>query len=230
MLTFFTRTPVAEPYGIRTTLELLLLTVTLIAGVGSALAQPAVPASAPKTPSTVLAAAVSGPSWSELSPSQQKILQPLASIWATLEPARKRKWIAMALTYPQQAPAEQEKLQARMADWAALSPRERAVARLNFAETKKLPAAANRAANWDAYQALTPEDKQKFAEKAASAPKGAALSPKQSSPEKVTPVPVTRHTPAEQRAAAIAATPTINRKTLLPQAPQPVKPASASAS
>lgn len=229
MLIFFTRTHAPQQFGVRTTLGLLLFALMLVAEIGSALAQASVPTSAPKAPSTVLATAVSGPSWSELSASQQKILQPLASIWASLEPARKRKWIAMALTYPQKAPAEQEKLQARMADWAALSPRERAVARLNFAETKKLPAAANRAANWDVYQALPPEDKQKFAEKAVSAPKGAALSPKQSSPDKVTPVPVTRHTPAEQRAAASAATPTINRKTLLPQAPQPVKSVSAPA-
>ena len=206
-----------------------LVVVVLATGADAALAQPAATTSAPKAPKPALVAQVSGPLWSELSPAQRKILAPLAPSWESLEPARKRKWIAMAQTYPQKSPEEQEKLQARMADWAALSPRERAVARLNFAETKKLPAAANRAANWDAYQALPPEDKQKFADKAASAPKSAALSPKQTSPDKVTPVPVTRHTPAEQRAAASTVTPTINHKTLLPQAAKPSKAVSAPA-
>ena len=168
-----------------------------------------------------------GPAWSELSADQQKILAPLSPSWDTLESARKRKWIALAQTYPQLAPAEQAKLQGRMAEWAALSPRERALARLNYSETKRVPA-SDRAANWDAYQALPDEDKQKLAAQAASTPKGAALAPKHSTQDKVTPVPVTRRTPAEERASVGATAPTIDRKTLLPQAAKPVKAAASS--
>jgi len=169
----------------------------------------------------------SGPLWSELSANQQKVLAPLAQGWESLEPARKRKWMAVAQTYPQMAPAEQAKLQGRMAEWAALSPRERAVARLNFSESKKLPA-SDRAANWDAYKALPPEDRQKFVAQAASAPKSAALAPKRSTLEKVTPVPVTRRTPATDREQARVVAPSLDRKTLLPQAPKPAKAAASS--
>ncbi len=169
----------------------------------------------------------SGPVWSELSANQQKVLAPLAASWESLEPARKRKWMSVAQTYPQLAPAEQAKLQGRMAEWAALSPRERAVARLNYSESKKLPA-SDRAANWDAYKALPPEDRQKFAAKAASAPKSAALAPKRSTVDKVTPVPVTRRTPTDERATANAVAPSIDRKTLLPQTAKPFKAAASS--
>ncbi len=168
-----------------------------------------------------------GPAWSDLSANQQQILTPLAPSWNALDPARKQKWIAVARTYPQLAPAEQAKLQGRMVEWAALSPRERAVARLNYSETKMVPA-SDRAANWDAYKVLPAEDKQKLAAQAASAPKGAALAPKHSTQDKITPVPVTRRTPAEERASVTATAPTIDRKTLLPQAAKPTKAAASS--
>lgn len=169
----------------------------------------------------------SGPVWSELSRSQQKVLAPLAPDWESLEPVRKRKWMAVAQTYPQMAPAEQAKLQARMTEWAALSPRQRTLARLNFSESKKLPT-SDRAADWDAYKALPPEDRQKFVEKAASAPKSAALAPKRSTLDKVTQVPVTRHTPTTELGNSSAMVPTLNRKTLLPQTPKPAKAAASS--
>ncbi|OYT93006.1 MAG: hypothetical protein CFE43_05720 [Burkholderiales bacterium PBB3] len=185
-------------------------------------AQPA----APVAPSSAAVPAVSsGPRWSELTPAQQMTLKPLAPTWESLEPARKRKWLSLATTYPRLTAVEQEKMQSRMAEWAALSPRERAVARLNFAETKKVPP-ADRAANWDAYQALSPEDRQKLAAKARPAPVGAAIAPKQSTPDKVTPVPVTRHTSANDKPKGSVVSPSIDRKTLLPQAPKTVKAAS----
>ena len=120
-------------------------------------------------------------------------------------------------------------MQSRMVEWAALSPRERAVARLNFAETKKVPS-TDRAANWDAYQALPAEDRQKLAAKATTPPPGAAIAPKQSNTSKVTPVPVTRHTPSAQAGSGNVVAPVIDRKTLLPQAPKPAKAASSPAS
>lgn len=175
----------------------------------------------------LLPVVASGPKWKELTPNQQTALAPLAASWESLEPARKRKWLSVAQTYPQLAPAEQAKLQGRMAEWAALSPRERAVARFNFAESKKLPA-SDRAANWDAYKALPPEDRQKFVAQAASAPKSAALAPKRPGVDKVTPVPVTRRTSTTDRERAEAVAPSLDRKTLLPQAPKPVKAAASS--
>lgn len=196
----------------------LLCTYAMAASTYSVQSQVITPA-APVT--NTVTSSLSGPRWSDLSPGQQVILNPLAPTWESLDPARKRKWLAVATSYPRLSPVEQENIQSRMAEWAALSPRERAVARLNFAETKKLPP-SERAANWDAYQSLSPEDRQKLADKARPAPVGAAVAPKQSTAEKVTPVPVTRHTPAIDKNNGIVP-PSIDRKTLLPQAPKPVK-------
>jgi hypothetical protein len=65
----------------------------------------------------------------------------------------------------------------RMRDWVALSPQERAQARLNFAKTAEVArelSAAEKLAKWQAYQALSPEQKQKLAEQAKGRSQGAA--------------------------------------------------------
>lgn len=181
------------------------------------------------TPAPQHQAALSGPAWGELTPNQRKVLAPLAPGWESIEPVRKLKWLSVAQTYPKLPPEEQAKLQGRMAEWAALSPRQRTLARLNFAESKKVPA-SDRAADWDAYKALPPEDRQKFAAKAAVRQKGAALAPKQSSQDKVTPVPVTRRTPKAEHKNPDQIAPAINKKTLLPQVQKPPKAAASSPS
>lgn len=163
--------------------------------------------------------AAAGPQWKELSPAQKQILQPLATSWNTLGVIQRGKWIAIAQTYPSMAPAEQEKLNGRMAEWAALKPRDRERARLNFAETKKIPP-AERAADWEAYQALSPEEKQKLAARAPKKPVGTAIAVKPVPSEKLAKVPVTRHTPP-QGPAASDGKPTVDRNTLLPRLPRP---------
>ncbi len=179
---------------------------------------PAATAAPAKTPEPQKLADLpsAGPLWTELSASQQATLKPLAASWNSLDAPRKRKWIAMSRTYAQLSPDEQEKIQSRMVDWAALSQRERAVARLNYAETKKLQP-TDRAADWEAYQALSPEEKKKLAAKGSAAtPGGAALSPKPSSMDKLTPVPRTRHTLPDRSGGTNTVTPKIDNKTLLP--------------
>lgn len=153
--------------------------------------------------------------WSDLSALQRQSLQPLATTWDTLSDGHKRKWIAVAQNYANLGPAEQTKMHSRMAEWAALKPRDREIARLNFAEAKKLEP-AKRAANWEAYQALSPEEKQKLASKAAGKPAGAAVSTKPlATASKLTPVPITRHTPEEER-SKITAQQQVDPNTLLP--------------
>lgn len=169
-------------------------------------------------------AAAPGPQWNELSAAQQKILQPLAGTWNSLPAEHKGKWIALSQKYPSIAPAEQEKLQSRMAEWAALKPRERERARLNFAETKKL-SPTERSADWEAYQALSPEEKQKLAAQVAPRPAGAAVAIKPVAPDKLTVVPLTRRTP-EQGGSTNPSKPTLDRHTLLPKAPRPAPSAS----
>ncbi len=166
-----------------------------------------------------------GPQWNDLSPGQQKILAPLAAKWNDLPAERKSKWMALAQRYPTLAPADQEKLQSRMSEWASLKPRDRERARLNYAETKKL-SPSERNADWEAYQALSPEEKQRLAAKAAAKPTGAAVAVKPVTENQLTPVPMTRRN-TERNAAPIAAKPILDRNTLLPLAPRanPDRPA-----
>jgi len=173
-------------------------------------------------PATALPALDAKPLWRDLTEAQKTSLKPLAATWDALDAPRKRKWLSMAKSYVNLSPAEQAKLQSRMAEWAALSPQDRTLARLNFAETKKV-APSERAANWDAYQALPAEQRQKFVDQAANRPKGAAVAAKPTKDSKITPVPVTRHTPAKVAPAPLIA---IDRKTLLPQAQRPAAAAS----
>jgi hypothetical protein len=102
------------------------------------------------------------PQWNELTATQQQALAPLAVGWPTLSEAQKRKWLAMSVNFERLAPEERAKLHSRMADWVALSPHQRTQARLNFGETKSL-AADDKQAKWEAYQALSPEEKKRLA-------------------------------------------------------------------
>lgn len=138
--------------------------------------------------------------WTSLDASQQKALSPLSKSWDTLSEGQKRKWIAIAKSYPTLPAADQEKMHSRMVEWAALTPKDRELARLNFAQTKDV-AKTDRAATWEAYQALSPEEKQKLASTAAGKPVGAAVAPKPVAKDKLAAVPVTRHTPEDQRNA-----------------------------
>jgi hypothetical protein len=189
---------------------------------------PAASASKPKVPPPISANTVVvslAPLWNQLSVAQQQSLLPLATSWDSLSDGHKRKWIALAKNYPALAPPEQTKLHSRMAEWAALNPRDRELARLNFAETKKIPI-TDRAANWEAYKALSPEERRELAKRAATKPKGAAATIKPVDSGKLTPVPVTRHSNelARQVQASKGA---IDRRTLLPIAIRPLSAASA---
>lgn len=162
----------------------------------------------------------SKPSWQDLTPLQQLSLKPLAANWSTLGEAQKRKWIAMALNYPSLAPTEQAKLHSRMTEWVSLSQRQREQARLNFAKSKQLTP-SQKTATWKAYQALSPEEKQKLAVSAIPKPKGAAAAAKPVSPQKLAVVPVTRQTP-KAASKITASNHVLNHNTLLPQSPSSV--------
>jgi len=155
------------------------------------------------------------PRWGQLSAAEQQSLQPLASIWGSLSQGHRRKWLALAKNYQAMSDSDREKLQSRMADWAALKPKEREQARLNFAQTKKLPSDA-RAATWEAYQALSEEERAALLDKAPKKPSGAAIAAKPVAPNKLAEVPVTRKTPEPAKASSNIR-PAIDRYTLLPQ-------------
>ena len=169
----------------------------------------------------------SGTAWLSLTKVEQTALAPLTRHWESLSEGQKRKWLAVAKTYPSLAQPEQEKLHGRMVEWAALSPKDREVARLNFAQTKTV-AKSDRAANWEAYQALSPDERKKLAADAKVKPVGAAVAVKPVAPDKLATVPITRHTPEPERSVAAAQRP-LNRVTLLPQPASSVPPVAAPA-
>jgi len=163
--------------------------------VSSPAAVPQVQATPQKPPGTRMAQAASParvetrPTWTELSPDQQKSLQPLAGSWPTLSEARKRKWIALSRNFRQMTPEEQAKLHSRMNEWVALTPQQRVRARLNFGETKAL-APDDKKAKWEAYQALSPEEKRRLAAGApGKQPPTTAAAVRPVPPQKLTSVP-----------------------------------------
>ncbi|NDP63697.1 DUF3106 domain-containing protein [Polaromonas sp.] len=134
-----------------------------------------------------------GPAWSQLTPSQQQALAPLASSWNTsMSDAQKRKWLEISKNYGALTPQAQATLNSRMNEWVALSPQQRAQARLNFGKTLELSRQLTpdeKKAKWEAYQALSPEEKQKLAATASPRPSGAATALKPVATQKLATVP-----------------------------------------
>lgn len=163
------------------------------------------------------------PHWKDLTPVQQLSLKPLAGNWSSLSEGRKRKWLALSKNYLSMSPVEQAKLHSRMTEWVSLSNQQRERARLNFVETKQLTP-AQKAATWQAYQALSPEEKQKLAAKAPRQPSGVAKAIKPTPPEKLVVVPVSRQT-AKHPPKLAGSTHNLDQHTLLPQQVQDSDPA-----
>ena len=161
----------------------------------------------------------SGPAWQDLTPAQQVSLGPLAALWSSLDSARKRQWIALTANYSALAPPEQAKLHSRMTEWASLSPKQRDQARLNFAQSKQI-SPTQKAATWQAYQALSFEEKQKLAKSAPPKPVGAATAAKPVAPDKLTKIPLSKPVPRQASEVPLI-NQAVNRNTLLPH-PKPL--------
>ena len=129
-----------------------------------------------------------GPGWEVLNTPQKLALYPLAERWALLSELQKRRWLALAQNFPTLPETEQEKLHSRMTEWASLSAQQRNQARLNYADSNRL-ARDNKLAQWQAYQALSDEEKRKLAARAATKPQGAAPAIKPVSPRKLAQIP-----------------------------------------
>lgn len=147
---------------------------------GPSAAPPTASAAAPKTPAK--------PLWHDLSAKQQQALQPLAAEWDALSEGHKRKWLTLSRNHTKLSPEEKATLHSRMTEWTALSRQQRDQARFNFAEVKQVPA-DERKAKWEAYQALTPEEKRRLAERAAPRPPGAAGTIRPVPAQKLAPIP-----------------------------------------
>ena len=161
---------------------------------------------------TVTAPSLPGrPLWMDLTDTQQQALAPLAKLWPTMTEPHKRKWLALSQNFAQLSSDEQVTLQSRMREWAALSPQQRSAARLNFAGAQQLPQ-EDKKAKWEAYQALSPEAKQKLAAQQAKPLVGAAPAVKPVAPAKLATPPVSSGNKALPRIATDQVAPA----TLLP--------------
>jgi len=181
----------------------------ILMGGGGAFAQISNPANA-NTASPQMA---QDPGWQALKPSQKKALAPLAPHWSQISVAQKNKWLAMSNNFDNMSPKEQATLHERMADWAALSPQQRAQARLIFNETKSL-AADEKKTQWEAYQALSPEEKKKLAAQQTTGIQGAATASHATPANKVIRLP-SKSTPTENTGKSTSGI-VIDKKTLLP--------------
>ncbi|NMM87170.1 hypothetical protein B2J88_22890 [Rhodococcus sp. SRB_17] len=129
-----------------------------------------------------------GPGWEVLTTPQKLALYPLAERWAVLSELQKRRWLVLAQNFSSLPEPEQQRLHERMAEWTTLSAQQRNQARLNYAVTNTL-APDNKRAQWEAYQALSTEEKNRLAAAAAQRTMGAATALRPVSPRKLVQVP-----------------------------------------
>lgn len=175
---------------------------------GLAFAQNASPPTDPNS-----SAKVANSNWQNLTQSQKKALAPLAPHWAQISIAQRNKWLVMSNNFDNLSPREQATLHNRMADWAALSPQQRAQARLSFNETKTL-GSDQKKSQWEAYQALSQDDRKKLAAQQTTKIQGAATASQAPSPQKV--IPLQGKSPPTESANKSVPIIVIDKKTLLP--------------
>lgn len=154
----------------------------------AAVAQPGTLRASAAVGAVVTPAPETGPAWHTLNTPQKLALYPLAERWALLSEVQKRRWLALAGSFASLPEDEQAKFHARMTDWASLSAQQRNQARLNYAVTNRL-APDDKRAQWEAYQALSEEERRALAARAAPRPKGAAIALRPVSPKKLAQVP-----------------------------------------
>ncbi|HWH85099.1 MAG TPA: DUF3106 domain-containing protein [Burkholderiaceae bacterium] len=182
-----------------------------------------------------------GQRWGDLRPAQKAALKPLEREWSGIDARSQQKWIELSTRFPTLSPSEQARIQERMGDWAKLTPKQRGEARMHFQEAKQLPP-QDRQARWEAYQALTPEQRARLAGRAdrsgreplpqaksnivpnpadASPPRAVAPTVVQGRPGATTTLVTRRPSPPGHQQTGlpkIAATPDfVDRNTLLPQ-------------
>ena len=165
--------------------------------------------------------------WRQLTPMQRQALAPLGAQWSALTAQQQSKWLTISKNFTQLPVADQVTMHSRMADWVDLSPQQRNLARLNFNQMQSLPK-EDKKAKWEAYQALSAEEKRLLSQSTAS--------PAKSTAPTIKPLEAYRQvqTPAKASAGGSTQASAIDRKTLLPLQPtmaapsQSVQPAPAS--
>ena len=164
----------------------------------------------------------SKPHWRDLTAEQKLALAPLAGTWEGLQEREKRKWLVISRSQEKLSPAERDVQHSRMTEWAALSRQQREQARFNFEEIKQVPA-AERKAKWEAYQALSEDEKRSLAERAIKRPAGVAGTIRPVPRQKLVPVPASRTdgSPGPRIELAPASSPTATGLSGPPPSPAP---------
>lgn len=157
--------------------------------------------------------------WQKLNPEQKQALAPLGAQWGALTPQQQNKWLAISQNFTRLSIADQVTMHTRMADWVALSPRQRNLARLNFKKLQGL-AKEDKKSKWEAYQALSDEEKRVLSKKSSPPPKSAARTAQPQGSERLMTSPLRPKAKNHKPSSAI------NRKTLLPNPPEDAVPAS----
>jgi hypothetical protein len=156
------------------------------------------------------------PTWSQLSERQKTALTPLKKLWPEINEAQKRKWLAVSRNYRELPEQEQQKMHERMREWVAMGPRDRAHVRLEYARAQTL-SVDERRARWEAYQALSDDERKKLADASPRKPKGAAIALQPVPTSKiVTPPQAADHTLAQGFSALRIDIDQSHPKTLLP--------------
>jgi hypothetical protein len=183
-----------------------LTAAVLLALAGAVTAQTAPPAA---TPAATPAAAPAGakpaapaptvlvkPAWASLSPAQKLALEPLAGEWDRMESLRKQKWLEIANRFASMKPDEQARMHEKMREWVRMTPDERRLVRENYTKAKKLDV-TQKSEQWEKYQQLPEEQKQKLAaEAAAKAKKPLTNLPSPNQPNAKTSTPIKKPAPA----------------------------------
>jgi hypothetical protein len=170
--------------------------------------------------------AASGPKkWAALSTSEKAALQPLASEWSGIDVDRQKKWLEISKNFATMTPEQQSALHSRMSEWAKLSPAERNRARINFVQSReatKALSADEKRAKWEAYQALSPEERRKLAGSQPT-PKGAAVVTTPTPTQRLasTPSSLTKTTATSRTPRIVASPDQVKANTLLPQPKDP---------
>ena len=165
-----------------------------------------------------------GTPWVGLSPEQQAALRPLANSWSSLNADQKRKWIAMSRNHASLSPQEQSRVHGRMSEWASLSSTERNQARFNYSGFREL-SAQEKSTQWEAYQALSPEQKKALAQQRPGKSSGATVAATGAPAGKLVPEPELGIDQAPPSAGKRRAKPKlvpgdkVDANTLLPQQP-----------
>jgi hypothetical protein len=190
------------------------------------------PASAPASSSLLIKSEVR-PTWAELTPAQRDVLGPLASQWSQFDSNHKTKWLAISTKYQTMTPEKQQRLKQNIADWAKLTPEQHRLARESYAKAKKL-APEQKTAQWQQYQQLPEEQKQKLAADAAAKKRIANVPALQAKTKTVEPLrqpkkPVTQvaNTPGAASAPPATVAPPPAGGMMPVTNPQPATPATA---